>query len=131
MWYDDLFLLMKKEVPFLVFNDTCISVFGGVCVAHLLVFCVVLLCVFTFWLPCCDVRYEFRIKGMIDVPLAPVDCLCLCCLCLFTCGEPCMYCVVFLLCVFILVLFTVCCQFLWIVPIWLPLRYSLTFIDTR
>jgi hypothetical protein len=27
MWYDDLFLLMKKEVPFLVFNDTYISVF--------------------------------------------------------------------------------------------------------
>ena len=27
-----------------------------------LVFCVVLLCVFTFWVPCCDVRYNFRIK---------------------------------------------------------------------
>jgi hypothetical protein len=33
------------------------------------------------------------------------------------------YCVVFFF-----VLCTVCCQFLWIVPFWLPLRYSLTFI---
>jgi len=27
----------------------------------LLVICVVLLCVFTFWVPCCDIRYDFRI----------------------------------------------------------------------
>jgi len=26
-----------------------------------LVFCIVLLCVLTFWIPCCDVRYDFRI----------------------------------------------------------------------
>jgi hypothetical protein len=29
---------------------------------------------------------------------------------------------------FFLVLCTICCQFLWIVHLWLPLRYSLTFI---
>ena len=29
-----------------------------------LVACVVLLCVFKFWVPCCDVRYDFRIKTM-------------------------------------------------------------------
>ena len=28
----------------------------------LLVCCVVLLCVFTFWVQCCDVSYDFRIK---------------------------------------------------------------------
>ena len=59
MWYDDLFL-----VPFLVFNDTCISGFflvGSVLLIFLVV-CVLLLCVFTFWAPCCDVYYEFRIK---------------------------------------------------------------------
>jgi len=34
-------------------------------------------------------------------------------------------------CVFVLIFFvccTLCCQFLWIVDLWLPLRYSLTFI---
>ena len=27
-------------------------------------FCVILLCVFMFWVPCCDVRYDFHIKTM-------------------------------------------------------------------
>jgi hypothetical protein len=31
----------------------------------ILVFCVVLLCVFTFLVPCCDVRYDFRIKAIV------------------------------------------------------------------
>ena len=40
-------------------------------------------------------------------------------------------CVVFLLCFSSpCVLCTLCCQFLWIVHFWLPLRYSLTFIET-
>jgi hypothetical protein len=32
--------------------------------------------------------------------------------------------------VFFVVLCSLCCQFLWIVPFWLPLRYSLMFIYT-
>jgi len=36
------------------------------------VFCVVLLCVFTFLIPCCDVRYDFRIKTMFSSFLPPV-----------------------------------------------------------
>ena len=39
-----------------------------------LVFCVVLLCVFTFLVPCCDVRYDFRIKTMFSSSLPPVVC---------------------------------------------------------
>ena len=39
-----------------------------------LVFCVVLLCVFTFWVPCCDVRYDFHIKAMFGSSLPPVVC---------------------------------------------------------
>ena len=39
-----------------------------------LVFCVVLLCVFTFWVPCCDVRYDFHIKTMFGSSLPPVVC---------------------------------------------------------
>ena len=36
-------------------------------------FCVVLLCVFTFWVPLCDVRYDFCIKTMFGLSL-PVVC---------------------------------------------------------
>jgi hypothetical protein len=39
-----------------------------------LVLCVVLLCVFSFWVPCCDVRYNFRIKTMFGSSLPPVVC---------------------------------------------------------
>ena len=38
--------------------------FGNVC----LVFCVVLLCLFTFWVPCCDDCYDYRIKTMFGRP---------------------------------------------------------------
>jgi hypothetical protein len=37
-----------------------------------LVLSLVLLCVFTFRLPCCDVRYDFRIKTMFGSSLPPV-----------------------------------------------------------
>ena len=39
-----------------------------------LVFCDVLLCVFKFWVPCCDVRYDLRIKTMFGSSLPPVVC---------------------------------------------------------
>ena len=38
--------------------------FSGVFVAQFLVLCVVLLCVLTFYVPCCEIRYVFRIKTM-------------------------------------------------------------------
>jgi hypothetical protein len=34
-----------------------------------------LLCVFTFWVPCCDVHYDFRIRTMFGSFLPPVICL--------------------------------------------------------
>ena len=39
-------------------------------------FCVFLLCVFTFWVPCCDVRYEVSINVMFSTcsSLSPVIC---------------------------------------------------------
>ena len=43
---------------------------GGVRVANY--FCVVLLCVFTFWVPCCNVRYDFHIETMFSSSLRPV-----------------------------------------------------------
>jgi hypothetical protein len=36
---------------------------------------VVLLCVFTFCVPCCDVRYDFRLKTMLGSSLPPVYCV--------------------------------------------------------
>jgi hypothetical protein len=42
--------------------------------SYVLVICIVLLCVFTFWVPCCDVRYDFRIKAMFGSSLPPVIC---------------------------------------------------------
>ena len=45
------------------------------------------------------------------------------CLCIVVSNA---YCVVLLFCFFVLC--TQCCQFLWIVHFWWPLRYSLTFI---
>ena len=48
-------------------------------------------------------------------------------LCLFAhSGDQHILCCVFVL--FFFVLCTLCCQFLWIAHVWLPLRYSLTFI---
>ena len=46
----------------------------GVVLLISLVFCVVLLCVFTFLVPCCDVRYDVRIKTMFGWSLPPVVC---------------------------------------------------------
>jgi hypothetical protein len=37
-------------------------------------FCVVLWCVFTFWVPHCDVRYDFNINTMFGSSLPPVVC---------------------------------------------------------
>ena len=56
--------------------------------------CVVLLCVFTFWVPCCDVRYDIRIKTMIGTFLLSVVCrrvliyiICVClCIVVTLCG---------------------------------------------
>ena len=39
-----------------------------------LFFCVLLLCVLTFLMPCCDVRYDFRIITMFGSSLPPVVC---------------------------------------------------------
>ena len=38
------------------------------------VFCVVLLYIFAFGVPCCDVRYDFRMKAKFGVYLPPVVC---------------------------------------------------------
>ena len=39
-----------------------------------LIFWVVLRCIFEFWVPCCDVRYYFRITKMFGSYLPPVVC---------------------------------------------------------
>ena len=94
------------------------------------IFCVVLLCVFTFWVPRCDVRYDFGIKTMFGSSFPQVVCrrvhVLFTYLCLFTCSNN-----HHILCsvLFVFVFCTLCCQFLWIVYLWSPIRYSLTFIN--
>ena len=96
--------------------------------------CFVLLCVLKFWVPCCDVRYDFRIKTMFgsSLPLLLFVwglMLYLRYLCLDAYSGFQHYCVVFLFCLpSSCVLCTLCCQFLWIVHFLLPFQYSLTFI---
>ena len=102
------------------------------CLYILSFFCVVLLCVFTFCVPCCDVRYDFLNKKRCSVRLylqlfvgGSMSYLRYMCLFTYTGVQHIMWCVFDL---FVFVLCTLCCQFLWIVHLWLPLRYSLTFI---
>jgi hypothetical protein len=92
-----------------------------------LVLCVVLFCVFTFWVPCCDVRYDFRIKTMFCSFLPPVVCRRAQVLFTLFVLVSNTYCVVFLFCLswsdapYV-------ASFPGLSPFWLPLRYSLTFI---
>jgi len=87
--------------------------------------------VFAFWVPCCDVRYDFRIKTMFSSPLSPVVCRGLMSYLRYLCllahsGILHILCCVFVNCIcFRLVLY---CQFLWIVHFVMPRRYSITFI---
>jgi hypothetical protein len=70
-------LIRRKNC--LPFESTCVHhlLFGGFRAAHLsLVFRVVLLGVFTleFLVPCCNVRYDFRMHTMFGYSLPPVVC---------------------------------------------------------
>jgi hypothetical protein len=80
----------------------------------------------TFWVQCCDVDSDFVIKTMFCLyPQLFMGWLrsYLRYMCLFAHSGIHIYCVVFFF-----VLWTLCCQFLWIVHVWLSLRYSLTSI---
>jgi hypothetical protein len=85
-------------------------------------FCVVLLCVFTFRVPCCDIRYDFRMKPMFDLSLYPLVCRRAQILFAYSGVWRVSCCVIVL---FFFVLCTLCCQFFWILRFWLPLRFSL------
>jgi hypothetical protein len=107
-----------------------VSLVGSVLLIFL-VFCVVLLCVFTFWVPCCDVCYNFRIKRMFGSSLPPVVCRrahFLFTLFVFVCIQWCpthillYFCFVFLCLVYPMLPVSLDCPFLFL------LRYSLTFI---
>ena len=49
-------------------------VMGPVLPIFFLVFCVLLLCVLTFLVPCYNVRYDIRIKTLLDLSLPPIIC---------------------------------------------------------
>ena len=46
----------------------------SLCCSFFVVFCVSRLCIFMFWVPCCDVRYDFSIKTMFGSSLPSVVC---------------------------------------------------------
>ena len=58
----------EKSEPLSYF--VCVCMFAYSDVQHF-----VLTYVFTFWVPCCDVRYDFRIKTMFGSSLPPVVCV--------------------------------------------------------
>ena len=96
--------------------------FGGVRLAHLCsFFCIVLLCVFTFWVPCCDVHYDLRIKTIFCSSLRLVVCrraYVLFTLFVFVCAQWCpkhivlCFCFVFLSLVYPLLPVSLNCPFL-------------------
>ena len=117
-------VVISKYLEIKMYNS--IFVAFGVSVVHSLSFCVVLLCVFTFWVPCCEVHYDFRIKTMFGSYLPTVVCFIYFiwfCLPIMVSNT---YCVVFFF-----FLRTLCCQFHWIVYLWLPLRYSFSIQSCR
>jgi len=86
-----------------------------------------------YCVPCCNVRYDFRIKTIFGSALPPVVCrrahvlfTFFVFVCVLWCPTQMSYCVV-LLFLFFSVLCTLCRQFLWIVHFLLPFRYFLTF----
>jgi len=90
IWVTRLVYYLKQELLFRRKHMSSLPVFlCGFRVAYLFTFCVVLLCAFTFWVSCCDVRYDFRMESMYGSSLPPVVCegsvSCLCHLCLFAC----------------------------------------------
>ena len=90
--------------------------FVGVRVAHLFIVLCCPIMWFTFWVPCCNVRYNCMSY--------------LRHLCLFEySGVQHISCCVFVLFFFVLCTLCLCCQFLWIVHLWLPLRYTLIYLQ--
>jgi hypothetical protein len=78
------------------------------------VFYAVLLCILTFWVPCCDACYDFRIQEMFGSSLPPVVCrmahvlfMRVICICIVVSNT---YCAVFLLFVLVIcyLLFVIC-----------------------
>jgi hypothetical protein len=73
-----------------------------------------LLCVFTFWVPCCDVRYDFRIKSMLGSSLPPVVYR----------GGSCLIYVICALLAHVGVKHILCCVFVWFSSICVPCAAS-------
>ena len=129
MWVTRRVSNKKQQLPTLYDHLSLLPIFYGFRVAlYVILF---LLCVFTFSVPCCDLRYDFRIKKMFgsSLPLAGGLVSCIRYLCLrivHMVSNP--YCVVFLLC------FSWSCvpyvtSFSGLSIFFLPLRFSLLFIE--
>ena len=117
---DIIFQVVERDRCLVEVNDTILQNQVKISNFVLLIFLdfsVVILCVFTLWGSCCDVRYDFHIKTMFASSLPPVvyrrahALFPLFVLFLYN-DVQLILCCVFVL--FVFVLFTLCCQFLWI-----------------
>jgi len=95
--------ISKPDAGYCLDCPTDISILVGSVLLIFLVFCAVRLCIVTFWIPCCNVRSDFRIETMLGLPLPPVVCrmddvlFTFVCVCLRIVVSN-TYCVVFLFC---------------------------------
>jgi hypothetical protein len=69
-----LFLALRIPLSKLIFLHVSLVFIEMLLDIIIILFCVVLLYVFTFWFPCCDVRYDFRIQTMFGSSVPPVVC---------------------------------------------------------
>ena len=120
-------LSVSLDCPCLIASSSCVpyaASFPGLsmfdCLFILCTLCCQFLWIVHVWLPL-----------HLVYPMLPVSLDCLCLIASSSCVPYAasfpglsMFDCLFILC-------TLCCQFLWIVYVWLPLRYSLTFIWTR
>ena len=83
IWVTLRVLYKEQELPTLREQMSSSPVFfWGLCCSSFS-FCVVILCVFTFWVLCCDIRYDSRIKTIPQL-FVEVFMSYLCYLCLLT-----------------------------------------------
>ena len=73
IWVTRRCLIRRQELLSIRQHMSSIKLFCGYPCSSLFMFCVFLLCVFTFWIPCCAVRYDFRMTTRyLNLELSPL-----------------------------------------------------------
>jgi hypothetical protein len=64
----------RLQINYIIENQNNNHVFVGSVLLIKYIFCAILLCVFKFWVPCCDVCYDFGMQTMFGSSLPPAVC---------------------------------------------------------